>query len=157
METLAFGSDFNSIGSFAVHVIFGCAAGGLFALLFWQRPLRQLGWNATAQSTRPTLKLAVGVFLFPTLLFALWAYFSYLTPFFAARLSAADITFEYRFPNREVTVPRRDIERVVKGLGSETGPWVHLVVYTRDGRRFESAPIKAERFESLKNRIQPAS
>ena len=157
METLAFSSDFNSIGSFAVHVIFGSAAGGLFALLYWQRPMRQLGWSATTQSVRPAPKLAVVAFLVPTLLFAMWAYFSYLTPFFAAHLSAANITFEYRFPNREVTVSRRDIERVVRGLGSEKGPWVHLVVYTRDGRRFESAPIKAERFEQLKNRIQPAS
>jgi hypothetical protein len=157
METLAFSSDFNSIGSFIVHAIFGSVAGGLFALLYWQRPMQELGLSAPTQASRPALKLAVGVFLVPTLLFGLWAYFSYLTPFFAARVSASDITFEYRFPDRAVTVARRDIERVVKGLGSENGPWVHLVVYTKDGRRFESAPIKPERFEGLKNRIQPTS
>jgi len=55
-----------------------------------------------------------------------------------------------------VTVSRRDIERVVKGLGSGNSPWVPLIVYTKDGRRFESAPIKPERFEGLKDRIRPA-
>jgi hypothetical protein len=102
-------------------------------------------------------KLALGLFLVPTLLFAVWAYFSYLTPFFTAHMSSAAITFEYRFPNRDVTVSRRDIERVVKGIGSEESPWVPLVVFTKDGRRFESAPIKTERFEGLKSRIQPAA
>jgi hypothetical protein len=81
---------------------------------------------------------------------------SYLTPFFAAHVSSAAITFEYRFPNREVTVPRRDIERVVRGLDSEQSAWAPLVVYTKDGRRFESAPIKAEHFEGLKSRMRPA-
>ena len=159
METLAFNSDFNSIGSFVVHVLFGAVAGGLFAMLYLQRSIRQpgTGWSTAPDSRRPALKLAIGVFLVPTLMFALWAYFSYLTPFFAARMSAADITFEYRFPERVVTVKRQDIERVVRGLGGEQGPWVHLVVYTKDGRRFESVPIKAEQFEWLKFRIQPAS
>jgi hypothetical protein len=158
METLAFNSDFNSIGSFVVHVIFGAVAGGLFAMLYWQRSIRQTrtGWSTRPQSRRPAFNLALGVFLVPTAMFALWAYYSYLTPFFAARLSAADITFEYRFPERLVTVRRQDIEQVVKDLGSERGPWVHLVVYTKDGRRFESVPIKAERFEGLKFRIKPA-
>jgi hypothetical protein len=158
METLAFNSDFNSIGSFIVHVIFGTVAGGLFAMLYWQRSMRQTGtgWSIAPQSPRPAFKLAIGVFLVPTVLFAVWAYFSYLTPFFAARMSAADITFEYRFPERLVTVRRQDIERVVRGLGGEKGPWVHLVIYTKDGQRFESVPIKAERFEGLKVRIKPA-
>ena len=156
METLAFNGDFNSLGSFSVHVIFGFVAGGLFALLYWQRrPMLQLGWSPAVEFPRPTAKLALGLFLVPSLLFALWAYFSYLTPFFTAQMSSAAITFEYRFPNRDVTVLRQDIERVVKGLGSERGLWVPLVVYTKDGRRFESAPIKTERFEDLKSRIQP--
>jgi hypothetical protein len=120
METLAFNGDFNSLGSFSVHVIFGFVAGGLFALLYWQRrPMLQLGWSPAVEFPRPTAKLALGLFLVPSLLFALWAYFSYLTPFFTAQMSSAAITFEYRFPNRDVTVLRRDIERVVKGLGSE--------------------------------------
>lgn len=159
MEILAFNSDFNSIGSFVVHVLFGAVAGGLFAMLYMQRSVRQpaAGWSAAPQSRRPALKSALGVFLVPTLLFGLWGYCSYLTPFFAARLSAADITFEYRFPERLVTVKRQEIERVVKGLGGEKGPWVHMVVYTKDGRSFESVPIKAEQFEWLKFRIQPAS
>jgi hypothetical protein len=154
MEILAFSSDFNSLGSFIVHSTFGFVAGGLFALLYWKRPMQELGLSAPTRASRPALKLAVGVFLAPTLLFGLWAYFSYLTPFFAARVSNSDVTFEYRFPERAVTVLRRDIEGVAKGLGSENSPWVHLIVYTKDGRRFESAPIKSERFEGLKNRLQ---
>jgi hypothetical protein len=155
METLAFSDDFNSLGSFFGHVLFGTVAGGLFALLYWQRPMQQLGWSRVAESTPPAMKFALGLFLVPTLLFAVWAYCSYLTPFFAARVSSAAITFEYRFPDRAVTVPLRDIERVVKGRGSEQSAWVPLVVYTKDGRRFESAPIKADRFEGLKSRMRP--
>jgi hypothetical protein len=155
METLAFSSDFNSLGSFFVHVLFGTVAGGLFSLLYWQRPMQQLGWSTVAESAPPAMKSALGLFMVPTLLFAVWAYFSYLTPFFAAHVSSAAITFQYRFPDREVTVPRGDIERVVKGLDSEQSQWVPLVVYTKDGRRFESAPIKAERFEGLKSRMRP--
>jgi hypothetical protein len=79
METLAFSSDFNSLGSFFVHVLFGTVAGGLFALLYWQRPMRQLGWSAVPESTPPAIKFALGLFLVPTLLFAGCAYFSYLT------------------------------------------------------------------------------
>src|ERR1700730_6878541 len=100
METLAFSSDFNSIGSFIVHSIFGSVAGGLLALLYWQRPMQDVRVSGTTQISLPALQRAVGVCLVPTLLFGLWAYFSYLTPFFAARVSASDITFEYRFPDR---------------------------------------------------------
>ena len=157
METLAFNGDFNSLASFVVHAICGAVAGGLCALLYWQRPVRQPAWPPAALPPRPGAKLAVGLFLVPTLLFALWAYCSYLTPFFSAHVSSAAITFAYRFPAREVTVPRNDIQRVVKSLSSAEGQWVALVVYTKDGRRFESAPIKPERFEILKSRLQPVS
>jgi hypothetical protein len=51
------------------------------------------------KASRPALKFAVGVFLVPTLLFGLWAYFSYLTPFFAARVSKSDVTFGIGFPS----------------------------------------------------------
>ena len=156
METLAFSGDFNILASFTVQVLCGLVGGGFCALLYWQRPIWHLEWLPAAIRPRPLRKLAAGLFLVPTVLFALWAYVSYLTPFFSAHVSPADITFEYRFPDRAVTVQRRDIERVVKGGGQES-QWVALVVYTKDGRRFESAPIKAERFEDLRSRIQPTS
>jgi hypothetical protein len=60
MEILAFSSDFNSIGSFIVHSILGSLAGGLFALLYWRRPMKRLGLSAPTQASRPALKLAVG-------------------------------------------------------------------------------------------------
>jgi hypothetical protein len=157
METLAFNGDFNSLASFVVHAIFGLVAGGLCALLYWQRPSRQPAWFPASLPARPGVTLAAGLFVVPTLLFALWAYCSYLTPFFSAHVSSAAVTFAYRFPDREVTVPRNAIQRVVKSLSNAEGQWVALVVYTKDGRRFESAPIKPERFEILKGRLQPVS
>jgi hypothetical protein len=155
METLAFQTDFNSTASFVGHLLFGAAAGGLLAMLYWRRPMRQHPFQPIL-SNRPKLRLAALVFLLPTFIFAGWAYASYLTPFFGAHLSNTAVTFQYRFPDREVKVERFNIERVVKGFTSEKAPWIYLVVFTKDGRRFESAPIKPERFERLKSLLLPS-
>jgi len=150
METLAFGTDFNSIGGFFVSLALGAVAGALLALLSRQWPVRR----ALRAALRSERGLPYAAFLVPTLLFGAWAYSSYLTPFFAARVSAHNVTFEYRFPFREVTVARSDIERIVKAGEGEQGLWVNLVVYTKDGRRFESVPIRADRFEALRGRLR---
>lgn len=156
MDTILFSTDFNSIGSFLVHLICGTVAGGLFVLLYWQWPARHARAVLAGVQRRPALRFAIGAFLVPTFLFTLWAYFSYLTPFFTARLSGHDIVFEYRFPERAVSVPRSQVERVAKASESEKGPWVPVVVYTKDGRRFESAPAKPQRFEEFKKLLQRA-
>ncbi len=89
----------------------------------------------------------------PILLFTVSAYCAYLTPFFAARLSRQNLVLEYRFPARAVTVPLSQVDRVVKGLGGRVGRWAHLEVLLKDGRKFESAPIKSERLDVLRNEI----
>jgi hypothetical protein len=153
METLAFNTDFNSVGGFLVNVALGVVAGALLALLCRQWQVRR----ALRAALRAERGLALAAFTLPTLLFGVWAYVSYLTPFFAAHVSPRAITFEYRFPSREVTVARSDVDRVVKGADGDQGPWVNLVVYTKDGRRFESVPIRADRFEGLRGRLRPTS
>jgi hypothetical protein len=110
MHTFAFQTDFNSVASFVGHLLFGAAAGGLLVMLYWQWPMRQPAADLLALSSRPKLKLAAIAFFVPTLIFAGWAYSSYLTPFFGAHLSTTAVTFQYRFPEREVRVERLDIE-----------------------------------------------
>ena len=153
METLVFNTDFNSVGGFFVNVALGAVAGALLALLCRQWPIRRA--LRAALLTERGLPLAA--FSLPTVLFGVWAYMSYLTPFFAAHVSSGAITFEYRFPAREITVARSDVDRVVKGSEGDEGSWVNLVVYTKDGRRFESVPIRADRFEGLRGRLRPTS
>jgi hypothetical protein len=152
MDTLIFNTDFNSIGGFFVNLALGVVAGALLALLSRQWPIRR----ALRGALRTESGLPLAAFSLPTLLFGAWAYISYLTPFIAAHVSPSAITFEYRFPWRAVTVTRNDVDRIVKGAGEDEA-WVNLVVYTKDGRRFESVPIRSDRFEGLRGRLQPAS
>jgi len=156
MDTIVFSTEFNSIGSFLVHLICGTVAGGLFVFLYWQWPAGQMRAMLVGAQRRPAVTFAAAAFLIPTFLFAIWAYFSYLTPFFSARLSGHEIVFEYRFPERVVSVPRSQVERVDKGSQRDQGPWTALIVHTKDGRTFESAPVKPQRFEELKNLLQRA-
>lgn len=137
------------IGAFALYCVVGIVIGALLAATYWlwtRRPDMPQGFFRHPPSRATALVISVSAVLG----FAAIGVRADLLAFHRIDVAADRVTLHYALPARTRTVPRAEIERVALGLGSEKGPTVRLVLYTRSGERHVSAPTPPARFDAAR-------
>lgn len=137
------------VGAFALYCALGVLVGALLAAAYWlwtRRPDMPQGFFRHRPSRATALVIAASAMLG----FAAIGVRAHLLTFHRIDIAADRVTLHYALPARTLALPRADLERVALGLGSEKGPTVRLVLTTRGGARYESAPTRRERFDAAR-------
>ena len=135
--------------AFALYCAIGVIVGGVLAAAYWlwsRRPDTPQGFFRHPPSRATAAVIAVASLL----AFAVIGARAVLLSFHRIEVSGALVRLHYAFPERSLALARGDIERVALGIGSEKGVTVRLVLYTRDGGRYESAPTPRARLDETR-------
>lgn len=137
------------IGAFILYCVIGVVAGGLLAAVYWlwsRRPDMPQGFFRHPPS-RATAAVIAGASLLALVMIGARAE---LQSFHRIDVGASEATLHFAFPARSVAVVRADIDHVALGTGGEKTPTVRLVLVTRTGERYESAPTPRARFDEVR-------
>ena len=122
VETLYFGDASQAAFMTAVLAGFGALFGAIIFML-------------GARARRAAGLAGAAVFL----VFASFAYWLYLTPFYAVEVEGAELRLRQFYPSRAVALTRDEISSITRRNEVTKNNYVFtLVVKTMDGRRFES-------------------
>ena len=136
METLYFGDSTNA--AFLTAVLSGF--GALFGFITYKvasdpRARREQFREMGGCSRRAAAVVGAAIFL----VFAAFAYWLYLTPFYAVEVGDSEVRLRSFYPSRAVTLGRDEIVRFARrNEVTKNNYVVTLVVHTRDGRTYES-------------------
>ncbi len=137
------------IGAFILYCVVGLLVGGLLASAYWL-------WSRRADMPQgffrhpPSLATATVIAGASLLALAIIGARAELQSFHRIDVDASHATLHFAFPARTVVITRTDIDRVALGLGSEKTPTVRLVLVTRTGERYDSAPTPRARFDEVR-------
>lgn len=137
------------IRAFILFCAIGVAVGGLLATAYWlwtRRPDMPQGFFRHPPARATALVIAAA----GVLAFVIIGARAELLSFHRLDIDRTQVRLHFAFPERSLTVPRGEIDRVALGIGSEKGQTVRLVLGTRSGARFESTPTTRQRFDAAR-------
>jgi hypothetical protein len=136
VETLYFGDANNA--AFLTAVLSGF--GALFGFIVYK-----------VASRRAAAVVGAAIFL----AFAGFAYWLYLTPFYAVEVDADHVRLRSFYPSRAVTLGRDEIVRFARrNEVTKNNYVVTLVVHTRDGRSYESGQARLKELAANVARLE---
>lgn len=141
------------IGAFVLYCVIGLVVGALLAAAYWlwsRRPDMPQGFFRHP----PSRATAAVIFAASLLALAIVGARAELLSFHRVDVDATRVRLHFAFPERSSTLPRSQFDRVALGLGGEKGATVRLVLYTKDGTRYESTPTPRARFDELRTALE---
>jgi hypothetical protein len=132
-----------------LYCVIGVVVGALLAAAYWlwsRRPDMPQGFFRHP----PSRTTAAVIFAASLLAGAIVGARADLLSFHRIDVDATQLRLHYAFPERSLMLPRNQLDRVALGIGGEKRTTVRLVLYTQDGRRYESTPAPRARFDELR-------
>lgn len=151
MEALYFGSAGNAAFLTAVLTGFGVLFAVIVYKLMTSPRSRREEFQQMGRFSRPTAGAVAAAIL---LAFSAFGYWLFLTPFYAVELDGAEARLVKFYPRRAVTLTRDEIARFERRNEVTKNSYVvSLVVYTKDGRRYESGQANPQQLAADLTRL----
>jgi hypothetical protein len=138
-----------AISAFVLFCVIGVAVGVALAAGYWfwaRRPDMPQGFFRHP----PTRATAVVIGLASVSAFVVIGARAELQSFHRIDIDTDQVRLHFALPARTLVLARSQIGRAAVGVGSEREDTVRLVLYARDGRRYESTPTQRARCDAAR-------
>lgn len=149
MASIVLSEPGAAIGAFVLFCVIGVVVGVALATGYWfwtRRPDMPQGFFRHP----PTRATAVVIGLAGVSAFIVIGARVELQSFHRIDIDQEQVRLYFALPERTLVLPRRQIGRATPGIGSERGNTVRLVLYARDGQRYESTPTLRARCDAVR-------